>query len=412
MSAPFRIGVDARTFHSPAGGMRRYVWELYGRLPHLEPGVEVIAIGASPDLPLPPELQRRPATDFPTNLGWTALSLPLAIRGAGLDVFHAPAYTAPLWGVHPQVVTIHDVSYERVPEWNAYRNDSARRWFYRRSALAADHVITDSAFSKQEITAAYGIAPGHISVVPLAAAETFTPGAFNPTEVPRGVRQPYVLHVGDLQIRRNLATALAAIVRLRTQGPRTKGPAPERPRSDGPVTEGPGTERPETARPETQGRMTQGPGTEGPLLVLAGVDRGIGARLVEQARAAGDPDALVITGPISEALLLNLYRGAAVLAYPSRYEGFGLPILEAMRCGVPVVAANSSSLPELVGQAGTLLDPLDEAAWAAAIGAILAAPDVPSRRDASLAQAARFSWDRTARETLAVLRACARGGRP
>ena len=101
-----------------------------------------------------------------------------------------------------------------------------------------------------------------------------------------------------------------------------------------------------------------------------------------------------------------------MLAYPSRYEGFGLPILEAMRCGVPVVAANSSSLPELVGQAGSLLDPLDEAAWAAAIGAILAAPDVASRREASLAQAARFSWDRTARETLAVLRACARGGRP
>ena len=387
MSAPFRIGVDARTFHSPAGGMRRYVWELYGRLPHLESGVEVIAIGASPDQALPPGLQRRQATAFPTNLGWTALSLPLAIRGAGLDIFHAPAYTAPLWGVHPQVVTIHDVSYERVPEWNAYKNDPARRWFYRRSALAADHVITDSAFSKHEIAAAYGIAPGHISVVPLAAAETFTPGPFNPAEVPRGVRQPYVLHVGDLQIRRNLATALAAILRLRTEGPRT----------DGPGTPGPGT---------------PGPGTDRPVLVLAGVDRGIGASLVEQAHAAGDPDALVITGPISEALLLNLYRGAAVLAYPSRYEGFGLPILEAMRCGVPVVAANSSSLPELVGQAGSLLDPLDEAAWAAAIGAILAAPDVASRREASLAQAARFSWDRTARETLAVLRACARGGRP
>src|SRR5205807_9068431 len=119
----------------------------------------------------------------------------LAVRHARLDVFHARAYTAPLGGVHPQAVTIHDVSPVRKPEWDAYRNDPARRFFYRRSALAADRVLTDSAFSRSEITAAYGIPGDRIDVVPLAAADTFTSGAFDPSKVPLGVTQPFALHV-------------------------------------------------------------------------------------------------------------------------------------------------------------------------------------------------------------------------
>ena len=110
-------------------------------------------------------------------------------------------------------------------------------------------------------------------------------------------------------MRRNLSTALAAVIALRRGG-------------------------------------------DGPTLVCAGVDRGIGAGLKEDAVRAGDAAAIVLTGPVSDEVLLNLYRGAAVLAYPSRYEGFGLPILEAMQCGIPVVAARTSSLPELVGDAG------------------------------------------------------------
>ena len=96
-------------------------------------------------------IHRHGAIPFPTNLGWMVASIPLAARSAALDVYHAPAYTAPLWGVHPQVLTIHDVSYERRPEWNAYKNDPFRRLFYRLSARAADRIVTDSQFSKREI---------------------------------------------------------------------------------------------------------------------------------------------------------------------------------------------------------------------------------------------------------------------
>jgi glycosyltransferase involved in cell wall biosynthesis len=373
LTRPFRVGVDARAFSSPAGGVRRYVWELYRAMREVDPDVDVVAIGAPSDAPLPDGLSRRGAIPFPTNLGWTVASLPLACRGAGLDVFHAPAYTAPLWGVHPQLLTIHDVSTERRPEWNAYRNDRVRRAFYRRGALAADRIVTDSAFSKSEITAAYPIPAERIDVVPLAPAAMFTPGRFDPAAAPRGVRQPYALHVGDIQVRRNLQTALDAVLQIRRLGDD---------RSPGPLR-----------------------------LVCVGVDRGEGVRLAGRARDASDPDALVLTGPVDDESLVNLYRGASLLVYPSRYEGFGIPILEAMRCGIPVVGANAASIPELTGDAGILLPPCDVDAWAAAIVSILEDPAMAARLSAaSVRQAATFTWERTAHDTLRLLRALA--GRP
>src|SRR5262249_9084730 len=135
--------------------------------------------------------------------------------GSGIDVFHAPAYQAPLWGVHPLVLTIHDVSYARHPEWHPYKNDPFRRAFYRQSARGADRILTDSDFSRSEIIAAYDIPAERISVVPLAASPLFTPAPHNPTRLPAGVRQPYALHVGDLHVRRNLKTALQAILSVR-----------------------------------------------------------------------------------------------------------------------------------------------------------------------------------------------------
>lgn len=389
-SGRFRIGVDGRAFSSPAGGVRRYVWEIYGAVPRVAPDVDVVAIGASHGDALPHGVTGYPARAFPTNLGWMALSIPLAVRDARLDVFHAPAYTAPLWGVHPQAVTIHDVSPVRRPEWDAYKNDPARRFFYRRSALAADRVLTDSQFSRTEITAAYGIPADRIDVVPLAAADTFAPGAFDPAKLPAGVTQPYALHVGDLQIRRNLATALAAVLTLRPQGPKTGGRG-----TSGPGTKGPGT---------------KGPGTLS--FVCAGVDRGVGDALRGQAAAAARSEALVLTGPVSEDVLVNLYRGASMLLYPSLYEGFGLPVLEAMRSGIPVIAANCASVPEIVGDAGILLDPLDVPAWRSAIGRLLADAGMAARlREAGLARAGQYSWARTAADTVAVLRRCAEQAR-
>ena len=141
----------------------------------------------------------------PTNLGWAAVGLPRAARRAAVDLIHAPAYTAPLYSAVPVVLTIHDVSYERHPEWYPYRRDRLRRAFYRRSARAASHILTDSEFSRSEIAAAYDIAPDRMTVAPLGAAAVFDQGGAVAASLPAGIVAPFLLHVGDLHERRNLA---------------------------------------------------------------------------------------------------------------------------------------------------------------------------------------------------------------
>ena len=244
---------------------------------------------------------------------------------------HAPAYTAPVGIRTPVVVTIHDVSYERHPEWYPYRRDRLRRAFYRASARSAARVMTDSAFSAAEIHAAYGIAPDRIAVVPLGVVPRFADGA----PVASDVAAPFVLHVGDLHPRRNLTVVLDAVVALRRRG---------------------------------------GAGA-GLTLVLAGIDRGLMEALRAQAAAAGAPEALAELGVVSDARLDALYRDAVALVYPSLYEGFGLPVLEAMARGTPVVASRASSVPEVLGDAGVLLDPGDTAGWTASLDAIIGQPD-------------------------------------
>jgi alpha-1,3-rhamnosyl/mannosyltransferase len=293
------------------------------------------------------------------------VGLPRAAARARVDLIHAPAYTAPLWSRVPVVLTIHDVSYARHPEWYPYRRDWLRRAFYRRSARAAAHVITDSAFSAAEIAAAYAVAPSRITVVPLGASREF--GAVPPSgaDLPAGVTEPYVLHVGDLHERRNLGTVLDAVLAAR--------------RHFG--------------------------GAAGVSLVLAGVDRGVGRALCAIAAEADEPDALVLLGAVEDERLRALYHRATALVYPSLYEGFGLPVLEAMASGTPVIASRAASIPEVAGEAGILLDPVDVDAWADAIVTLVNDEGRRSlMRAAGLARAASFTWERTARETLAVYR--------
>ena len=340
--------------------MRRYVNALVPALRALGAPLDLVVLGGSArDVPegVPHVAEPRHP---PTNLGWTLVGLPIAARRARIDLLHAPAYTAPVGIRTPVVVTIHDVSYERHPEWYPYRRDRLRRAFYRASARSAARVLTDSAFSAAEIHAAYGIARDRIVVVPLGVVPRFA-GEAAAADVPA----PFVLHVGDLHARRNLPVVLDAVIALRRRGG----------------------------------------GTAGLTLALAGVDRGVVPELQARAAAAGASEALAVLGIVSDARLDALYREAAALVYPSLYEGFGLPVLEAMARGTPVVATRASSVPEVLGDAGVLLEPDDAAGWVASLDAIIGQPG----RRAALAEAGRtraaaFTWERTARETYEVYR--------
>ncbi len=177
--------------------------------------------------------------------------------------------------------------------------------------------------------------------------------------------EPYLLHVGDLHERRNLAVVVDALLSAR--------------RHFGAVA--------------------------GLSLVLAGVDRGVGDALQAIAAEADAPDAVVLLGHVSDERLQALYRCAAAFVYPSLYEGFGLPVLEAMASGTPVVASRAASMPEVLGEAGMLLDPLDVEAWTEAIIKVVNDEHLRARmRHAGRARAAMFTWERTARATLAVYR--------
>ena len=359
------VGIDGRAFTSPAAGIRRYVSELARALLAIDPSLDLVALGGSADS-VPAGMRHvREGWHPPTNLGWAAVGLPHAARRAAVDLIHAPAYTAPLYAPVPTVLTIHDVSYERHPEWYPYRRDWLRRAFYRRSARAAFHILTVSEFSCGEITAAYGIAPDRITVAPLGAGDTFGgAGASSPGSLPPGVEAPFLLHVGDLHERRNLPVVVNALIEARR-------------RLDMP-------------------RLS---------LVLAGVDRGVGSRLAADAADRGASDAVIRLGAVTEAALRGLYRGAAALVYPSRYEGFGLPLVEAMASGTPVLASRAASIPEVVGEAAVLLNPGAPDRWADAIVDVLTDATLRARlRTDGLARAATFTWQRTARITLDVYR--------
>ena len=366
MTRRLRIGIDGKAFSSPAAGVRRYVENLTAALLSLGEPLDIVVLGGDRTAaPAATTYVAAPAHP-PTNLGWSLVGLPRAAARGDVDLIHAPAYTAPLWGSTPVVLTIHDVSYERHPEWYPYRRDVVRRAFYRRSARSAAHIVTDSQFSASEIVAAYAIDPRRITVAPLGVSASFA--VRDPQvaeETPAGIETPYLLHVGDLHPRRNLPMLVGALLDAR-----------------------------------------RGAGTTRTLsLVLAGIDRGIGDELRAIALKAGAPEAVVLLGPVSETLLGHLYRRAAALAYPSLYEGFGLPLLEAMASGTPVIASRAASIPEVVGDAGVILDASDTSAWTTAIVDVVTNRTLSvEMRTKGLARAATFTWERTARMTLDVYR--------
>jgi len=301
------------------------------------------------------------------------LTFPVELRRRPVDLLHVQ-FTAPPFVPCPVVSTIHDLTFEHLPETFKRRSWMQLRLTVRRTARTAAHIITPSEFSRRDLIETYGVAPARVSVTPYAAAPHFRPAsADGVAEVKRryGIGGEYVLAVGSIQPRKNLVRLIRAYSDLR--------------------------------RRRSQAKL--------PQLVLVGKRAwlyGETLRAVEQSGVAAN---VIFTNYVPEQDLPALYTGALCFVYPSYFEGFGLPPLEAMGCGAPVIAGDRTSLPEVVGDAGLLVNPFDTDAIGAAIERVIDDNELRTRlRTRGLERAALFSWRETALKTFEVYQR-ATGGR-
>ena len=286
-----------------------------------------------------------PALSHRAGHAWEQLVLPIRARRLSAQALLCPANLAPL--AHPRcVVVIHDAAVLRHPGWYSRSYAAFQRAVLPAVARRARQVITVSDFARGELAELLGV---DAAVIPGGVDERFTPEADpEPARRAHALDRPYVLCVASQTARKNLAALVPAAKTL------------------------------------------------GVDVVVAGGHR------PQFAREHG-LEALRLLGHVDDALLPGLYAGATAFALPSRYEGFGLPVLEAMACGTPVVAADAGALPETCGGAARLAAP-DGEAFAAALGALLGDEAEQRRlRSAGLERAAHFSWDATARAVDALL---------
>ncbi|MCA1850061.1 MAG: glycosyltransferase family 4 protein, partial [Acidobacteria bacterium] len=274
-------------------------------------------------------------------------------------------YTAPPLAPCPVVATIHDLSFEHLPETFKRRSRMQMRLTVRRTARHAAQIIVPSEHTRRDIIETYRIPPERVSLIPLAAAPRFAP-IKDESELSRvrrkyGIEADCILALGSIQPRKNLARLIRAYSSLR--------------------------------RARAQAKL--------PQLVIVGKRAWLYEETLRAISEGGAQDRIILTGYVPEADLPALYSGALCFVYPSIFEGFGLPPLEAMACGAPVVAGDRTSLPEVVGDAGLLVNPFDEEAIAQALARLIDdAPLRASLREKGLARARRFSWRATAQLTL------------
>lgn len=292
------------------------------------------------------------------------VTLSAELRRRPVDLLHVQ-YTAPPFAPCAVVPTIHDLAFEHLPATFKRRSWMQLRLTVRRTALRAAHIITVSEFSRRDIMKTYGVAPERITVTPEAAGAHFAP-VTDRAELARvraqyKIEGDYILAVGSIQPRKNLVRLLAAysdLIRARVQ-------------------------------------------VKLPQLVLVGKPAWLYKETLRAADEYGVTRNVHFTGYVPEQDLAALYSDALCFVYPSYFEGFGLPPLEAMKCGTPVITGNRTSLPEVVGDAGLLVDPFDKDAIAGALGRLI--DDARLRqtlRERGLQRAERFDWRETARLTL------------
>jgi glycosyltransferase involved in cell wall biosynthesis len=279
------------------------------------------------------------------------------------DVLFVPAHVLPLAHPLPSVVTVHDLGYKRFPGAHPLGQRLYLDWATRFSARSAARVIADSRATQRDLIHFYRIPESKIAVVYPGRDESLRRVDPAPVRAKYHLPQHYLLHVGTLQPRKNLSRLMDAVCRLPSAS----------------------------------------------CLVLVGRPGWLAAPILAQ--AGERPDVVRLLEYVPDDDLAGLYSGASAFVFPSLYEGFGFPVLEAMACGAPVICSNTSSLPELAGEAALLVDPTDVAALASAITRLLSDPGLGAALvEKGYRQVEKFSWAKAARETLAVLEEAGKEG--
>jgi alpha-1,3-rhamnosyl/mannosyltransferase len=352
-----RVGYDTVPLALNRAGEARYTKALLGALrEHDDIELEVL----SPTDRLPRDGLHRVAVQLAVQAVWYPLSVPRAARRRRLDVVHHTRHLVPPEpGLRtPTVVSVHDVLPLSHPELFSRAILANFRLLVPGAVRRARRIVTGSQHTARELTRLLDVDPAKIDVTPYGVDPRFRPTPPDPAWLAEsyGITGPYVACVGTLEPRKNLAGAVRAFTRIED--------------------------------PEVR------------LVVIGGA--GWGNDDFERAR--GDlGDRLVLTGYVPDEDLVPLLSGARCFLYPSLLEGFGFPPLEAMACGTPVVASDRASLPEVIGDAGLLVDPDDEAAIAAAVASVLEDDALAERlRTAALARAKLYTWERCAASTIEV----------
>lgn len=359
-----RIAFDGHMIGSHETGNETYAAELAGALGWIG-GYEYLLYTPRPEaarcLEDTPHLALRSFTPLPSALRipW---QYPRLLRADRASLLHV-TYVAPPIAPCPIVVTIHDVSFRRFPEYFSWRDRLVLNLLIGPSIRHAARVITISEFSRGEIARLYRVAPERIEVTPLAASAAFKPSLDEEgVQVRTRYALPtrYVLAVGNIQPRKNLPRLVAAFAAIAAEYPDCQ-------------------------------------------LVVIGQSTWHGSQVEATVRNHGLEGRVRFTGYLPDDDLVALYRGATVFCYPSLYEGFGLPPLEAMACGTPTITSNTSSLPEVVGDAAATVDPRSTDEIAAALHRVIQNDALRAElRRRGLARAAGFSWEQTARRTKEV----------
>ena len=360
-----RFSIDAHAIGRHLTGNEVYVRSLLAGFAALDKKSEFIAYtsmrGAADYVPS--RVRTRSVSENPfLRLG---VQLPMRVRADKPDLLHVQ-YTAPLFCPVPVVVSIHDVSYLEYPEFFTRSRRLQLQFTVERTVRQAAKILTLSEFSRQGIARSYGLDPDRIAVVPAACSDIFKPvsrpkaksfvdGRFQ-------IGEPYILCVGDLQPRKNPLGLIRAFEEL-------VGNCPELPHH----------------------------------LVMVGKDTWYAPRVHLAAENSPFGNRIHFTGYVDDAELLQLYNACDIFVFPSFYEGFGIPILEAMACGRAVACANTSAMPEVAGSAAVLFDPHSTEQMMRSMRDLLRNAELRSRKERLGQQnASRFSWKGTAKQTLDV----------